>query len=587
MRIRLLIAVLFLFTATGYAQTISGPSLHCATTQANGNVVLNWTNNTCPCGGLPTDSIFVSSTGINGPYTFDTVLPSGTTQYTETVTDGNTVTYFYYMASSCGCPGFTELHSDTINNRNPQTPGINFVTVNANGTSTLNWQRGSSSQTFGYVIYEVVNGTYIPIDTVYGINDTTFTDLKSKADSGSVSYSVAAIDSCGNIGPYNTIPQNTIYLTYSVNNCAQSVTLNWDAYNNWPGVQSYSAFITINGGPSVLIGTYQNDTSKTTYSGLHNGDNICVWVVANEKGGGSYQSSSNTQCTSIKTIVPVSYCYIKRITTVNDHRVDVTFIINPNASLKGIILERSDDNSSFYIIAYVPLPSPLSPIIDSDKTLNAATTSFYYRIAAVDSCNDTTFSSSASNIVLKGYAFSTLSNYLVWNPFYFQYGTLINYNLYRMYNNMPYSLDATTDSASYKEDVSALVQKSSNGLFCYYVIATDSIHYPNGVIDTTTSMSNIVCLNQGVEIIVPNAIVPEGKNRIFKPQFINNNITTYNMQIYNRWGGLIFETSDFTQGWDGTYKGKVVEQGVYAYSINLVDSDKQTVQKTGTVMVIR
>jgi gliding motility-associated-like protein len=579
----------FCFIEAGYAQTITGPSLHCATTQVNGNVIINWTNNTCPCGGLPTDSIYVSSNGINGPYRPLALIAAGSTSYLQTIGNGDDTAYYYYMVANCGCAGFTSLHSDTISNRNPQTPGINYVSVNPNGNTFISWQKGPSAQTFGYVIYQVVNGVDIPIDTVYGRNDTTFIIKNSSADNGSVSYTVAAIDSCGNIGPFNTLPQNTIYLTYAINSCAQTITLNWDTYNNWPGVQSYNIYDSINGAPSTFVATYGNDTLTGTIPNIVDQENICFWVVANEKGGGSYRSLSNLQCQLIHIMRPVTYSYIQRITTVSNNQVDMSFILNNNASLQGLILERSDDNISFYKIQYLPIPFPESPVLCSDKNIDAATTSFYYRLLAIDSCGDSTYSSSANNIVITGYAFSTVNNEVFWNPFNFQYGTLSDYNLYRTYNNLPYAIVFTADTPLYyKEYVGNLTPGSTNGAFCYYIIATDSVKYPNGMIDTTTCQSNIICLDQELTILVPNAIVvPNGKNNLFKPEFVFHDINSYDMQIYNRWGGLIFETGDYNQGWNGTYNSEYVEQGVYAYTITVTDTQNHTVQKAGTVMVIR
>lgn len=589
MKFYLSILFTFFFIGADYAQTITGPSLHCATTQPNGDVIINWTNNPCPCNGLQPSDLIYYSTSINGPYTLLTTTPAGSTSYTQTGANGSNVTYYYYMVTNCGCAGYTALNSDTINNRNPQTPALNFVSVNPNGSTTISWQKGPSSQTFGYVIYEVVNGVYIPIDTVYGRNDTTFIDNKSKADSSSESYTVAAIDSCGNIGPFNTSPQNTIYLTYSINTCAQTITLNWDKYNNWPGVQSYSIYDSINGKPSTLVSTHGSDTLTGTIPGLFDQENICFWVVANEKGGGNFQSSSNLHCATINVIKPIRYCYMQRITTVSNNEVDMSFIINPDASLQALNLERSDDNVHFYIISNLDIPTPESPIPCSDMNINAAANSFYYRLVAIDSCGDSTISSSANNIVLTGYAFSTVNNEVLWNPFNFQYGTLLDYNLYRTYNNLPYTIIFTGDTPlNYKEDVGILKNPpSTDGVFCYYIIATDSVHYPDGLADTTTCQSNVICLDQKLTILVPNAIAPLGKNNIFKPQFVYNDIGSYDMQIYDRWGGLIFETGNYNQGWDGSYKGKYVEQGVYAYTITVTDTQNHTTQKAGTVMVIR
>ena len=44
------------------------------------------------------------------------------------------------------------------------------------------------------------------------------------------------------------------------------------------------------------------------------------------------------------------------------------------------------------------------------------------------------------------------------------------------------------------------------------------------------------------------------------------------MNIFNRFGELIFESNDIGTGWDGTYKGKASPMGVYVYKITYINS---------------
>lgn len=67
-------------------------------------------------------------------------------------------------------------------------------------------------------------------------------------------------------------------------------------------------------------------------------------------------------------------------------------------------------------------------------------------------------------------------------------------------------------------------------------------------------------------IYVPNAFVPDGDavNELFGP-ITSFEIVEWDFQIYNRFGELIFQTDDFNHFWDGNYKGKKCQDGVYAY----------------------
>lgn len=90
-------------------------------------------------------------------------------------------------------------------------------------------------------------------------------------------------------------------------------------------------------------------------------------------------------------------------------------------------------------------------------------------------------------------------------------------------------------------------------------------------------------------ILIPNAFTPDknGLNETFRP-LVYCPINKYSMQIFNRWGQLIYETTDAFDTWDGTYNGTICESGVYFYIIQYSSqiSGRQSPLK-GTVNLIR
>ena len=87
--------------------------------------------------------------------------------------------------------------------------------------------------------------------------------------------------------------------------------------------------------------------------------------------------------------------------------------------------------------------------------------------------------------------------------------------------------------------------------------------------------------------MVPNAFTPEGNNPVFKPVIPYLNGGSYRMIIFNRWGQQLFETTDLNKGWDGSYKSKLVAQGVYVYRIKITDRNGKSYKKQGNVVVVR
>ena len=89
---------------------------------------------------------------------------------------------------------------------------------------------------------------------------------------------------------------------------------------------------------------------------------------------------------------------------------------------------------------------------------------------------------------------------------------------------------------------------------------------------------------------LPSAFIPESdiaENRVFKP--IGNSISDedYLMQIFDRYGGLVFTSSQPDFGWDGKINGKLAPQGHYAYQITYRDIDGVPYSRHGSVLLIR
>ena len=90
---------------------------------------------------------------------------------------------------------------------------------------------------------------------------------------------------------------------------------------------------------------------------------------------------------------------------------------------------------------------------------------------------------------------------------------------------------------------------------------------------------------------IPNTFTPDGDkfNQTFQPVFTKGyDPYNFNMIIVNRWGETVFESNDAKVGWDGTYGGKIVQEGTYTWKINFkVKSDDEKKMQTGHVVLIR
>ena len=111
-----------------------------------------------------------------------------------------------------------------------------------------------------------------------------------------------------------------------------------------------------------------------------------------------------------------------------------------------------------------------------------------------------------------------------------------------------------------------------------------------GCVDST---SMPIAYEEQLIFYVPNTFTPDADehNQLFTPVFTSGfSPNDFEMTIYNRWGEVVFESSDHTKGWDGSYgiKGGVVQAGLYTWIIRY--KPKNTDEKlvvNGFVNVLR
>lgn len=97
-----------------------------------------------------------------------------------------------------------------------------------------------------------------------------------------------------------------------------------------------------------------------------------------------------------------------------------------------------------------------------------------------------------------------------------------------------------------------------------------------------------LCVELDPGLWVPNAFTPDSDNLndIWRPE--GSQIEEYRLLIFNRWGELLFETTNFYEGWDGTYKGEPAKSDAYEYKILYRYIDAQdTHELSGQLYLVR
>lgn len=111
------------------------------------------------------------------------------------------------------------------------------------------------------------------------------------------------------------------------------------------------------------------------------------------------------------------------------------------------------------------------------------------------------------------------------------------------------------------------------------------------------SITKWVTITIDHDVTIPNAFLPGGvgvdpyyvpgntSNMVFYPfvEFVED----YQMRIFNRWGEVIFMSTELQKGWNGTYHEKPCPQDVYVYRIDLEFTDGKRITKVGDVTLLR
>lgn len=490
-------------------------------------------------------------------------------------------TYQIKTSDAFGCFSESNLPGSLLKDLTPPViPLLDSISVNGGGLASLGWNPTSSADALGYVIYKMTGGAWIPIDTVYGINNTSYTNSGSLAGTTAEEYCIAAFDSCKNISPLGT-SQKTIFLSGAFDLCARTANLSWSSYGNIPsGVLEYDIYCSVNGAAYNFLATTNSNTY--THTGLIPGKTYC-YVVRVVNKPHQITASSNQTCINATSANGPAYIYIRSVSVTPDQKVQVSYWIEPGKAFKGVKLFRSEDGLNFSYIA-TNLSTAASASYQ-DANVKCREKNYYYRAEIIDSCgNDGAHSNTGKTVLLKvqNDNANIFYNQLSWDDYASWSGGVLIYNIYRAVDGVFNSTPVATvpfGTRNYTDNVQDFVSES--GKFSYYVEAVEGLSNIYGLRDS--ARSNIADAYAEVTVFVPTAFAPKGLNNVWLPvaQYVEK--TDYKVMVFNRWGDKVFETHSDTEGWSGSG----ATDDVYVYLIQYKNARGEFVELKGTFILLR
>ena len=89
------------------------------------------------------------------------------------------------------------------------------------------------------------------------------------------------------------------------------------------------------------------------------------------------------------------------------------------------------------------------------------------------------------------------------------------------------------------------------------------------------------------DFFIPNVFSPNGDGLNDDVNIHGFCIATFNLRIFNRWGELVFQTTDKTLGWDGSFRGKPMDTGVFVYSVDGMTIENKPFFQKGNITLLR
>jgi gliding motility-associated-like protein len=572
--------LLFFLSIQTVAQAqIPAPNLRCIKRDT-----LIWDVPTVACGAVTNYQIWYGR-NITGPYSvLATVTNPNQVRYFHNNIEGGT--WYYYMTTTANCAGVPQRFSDTLDNDPPALNPVLVASVVDNRTVEVRWRRNPSSKVVGYIVYKQTTSGLIPIANVLGRDSLRFLDRTVNPSVKTESYQVLAVDACGSTSLFD-VSHNTIRLQAKQSKCDQTISLNWNLYKNWLNpIGKHEIWVGINGRNPYLFASLGAKDTAYVIRNVPDRDRYNI-VVKAVQSISNITSQSNDTTVVADIIQPVKTLLLKNATVNDKGQVEIVWRWNLTAKVDSVRILRGTSDSAYQEIRRF---KPVYPIDDEaffvDTTARTSESAYYYKVETKDDCGARRTSNYAATILLRASSLAaSRQNRLSWKTYVFPLGTTLGYQPNRIINNAntPIGLPLDVSAQEFSDAVSV-----DEPRVCYRVGANYRYTLPDGSSEEATSLSNKVCLDQFARFYMPNAFTPGGKNPEFRPLFtFSDNIASYSMQIYDRWGGRIFETTNIAQGWDGRKGATDLPQGAYTYVVRLVQNDKNVVEKNGVVMLIR
>lgn len=472
----------------------------------------------------------------------------------------------------------------------PTLPEVRSVSVTHDGKIELIWEASPDDDIAGYIVYEnkPPDVDFDALFTVYG-TDTAFNT--TNICSGAYGYVVSAIDFCENERPPDyDHPQRIIDLQdITTDVCRGEAYFNWSDYINMdPPLLGYRILEVdpVSGATTLLDETTESEFTLSTF--FENNIDYCYQIEAYNQD--AYTSNSCTVCITGYQPQRPDTISVTNATVTAPNEIKITWYADEmaNTDTRYHLLRRNEQSGGNWVPldTQSPVDGPEFTFYDNNVSTDQYT--YSYSVDAIDTCGVTMSLGSpvAETILLSGSTPYSGTYELEWTDIRNNNAVFQEYYVIRQYPNVSDTVYRGTATA-YTDIINDPALSAAD--ITYHIVARLTQGNNTQIIFST---SNFITLASELKMLnFPNAFTPngDGKNDTFGPiGFLNDlNVEKYALNIYNKWGQVVFKSNSYATNWNGKINGAEAPSGVYAYRVVLYTPQGNEINHNGTVVLIK
>jgi gliding motility-associated-like protein len=435
---------------------------------------------------------------------------------------------------------------------------------------SLSWAASPARNILGYDIYRSADGLTWKL-LAHAYTGLSLTDTALNTYGQSYYYKIQPVDSCGNLGLFTNI-HKTIRVKATAGN--QQVKLDWNAYKGWK-VKKYLVYRDGKLIRAVGKDTITVDDTLVICSRMYS---YMIKAVCDTLSD-TLMAASNTDSVRAFDHIAPQKVYIKTVTVSNPNKeVTLSWIPSVSFDVKNYYVYRKSAATGDML--FIDSTDNTS-LIDSRFSKGEITGADCYYVFARDHCGNQSPGSNRGCIMILNARVQPGYNDLDWNGYQVWNDGIQTYNVYKNEDNQGWTMIGTTANGNVNKFTDRNLGDTINS-FCYQVEAIENPGQHNQL-----ARSTVVCVHQDATVFIPNTFshyLIDGLNDKFGPKGLH--IKNYTMQVYNRWGEMVYKTSD-GKDWDGTFMGQDAQEGVYIYVITIEDYNNKFSTFKGNITVFK